>query len=210
MWGYPDVLLVNGDAIEGNQEKSGGAELITPDRNVQSNMAVEAIQQFNAKKILMTYGSKYHVSSNDAEDFEYNIAQRLGATIEGRLFFKVEKMIFDARHKIGRSAIPHGRATALLRDMAWDLIKAGDNAGPKVNIVVRSHVHYHIWVEQPKRIMFTTPALQLSRGRYGSRECSGETHWGAIRLIIKGDQIVERNIICKTLKGNAQQVIKIK
>ena len=172
-------------------------------------MAVEAIQQFNADKILMTYGSSYHVS-NDAEDFEYNIAQRLQARIEGRLFFRVEKLVFDARHKVGQSGTPAGRGTALLRTMAWDLIHAGLGTGPRVNVVVRSHTHYHIWIEQPNRIMFITPALQLSRGRYGSRQCSGETHWGAIRLIIKGDQIIERNIVCKRLTGNAQRIIKIR
>ncbi len=176
-WGAPDVLVVNGDAIEGTQSRQGGAELITSDRNVQSDMAVDCIRRWHADEILMTYGSKYHVGEQ-AEDFEYNIAQRVKATIEGRLFFMLGGMTFDVRHKVGSSSIPHGRATALIREMMWDLMKAAEDTGPKVSVVVRSHVHYHIWIEQPGRVMFTTPALQLSRGRYGARECTGETHWG--------------------------------
>jgi len=208
-WLFPDVLLVNGDAIEGNQSKQGGAELITTDRNVQCDMAVEAIKALNASQVLMTYGSKYHVSDS-AEDFEYAIAGRLQAKIGGRLYFKIEGMTLDARHKIGVSSLPQGRATALLKEMAWNLIKSADNQSPKVNVVIRSHTHYHIWIEQPNRVMFTTPSLQLSRGRYGSRECVGETHWGMMRLIIKGKEIIERNIVCKSLVGNKPQIIKVR
>jgi hypothetical protein len=208
-WAHPDILIVNGDTIEGTQSKQGGAELITADRNIQCEIAVEALQKWNAGQIFMTYGSRYHVGEQ-AEDFEYNIAKTLNATIEGRLYLNIEGMIFDIRHKLGQSVIPHGRATILLREMLWDLIKAGHDAGPKVNVVVRSHVHYHIWVEQPNQVMFTTPCLQLARGRYGSRECIGETHWGAIRLTIHKGQIIGKDINIWKLAANNPKVIRIK
>lgn len=207
-WKGPDVLVVNADCIDGNQHKSGGAELTTPDRNIQCDMAVECIEMWNAKKILMTYGSKYHVSEQ-AEDFEYLIAQRLGATIGGRLYFDVEGLVCDVRHKIGSSGIPHGRATPLLREMMWDLMKEATECGPKVRMVIRSHVHYHIWIEQPERYMFTTPALQLSRGRYGSRECTGETHWGAIELKINKGKVIGKDVEACRLLANSHPIIKI-
>lgn len=208
-WAAPDILLVNGDSIDGTQSKQGGAELITSDRNVQCQMAVDAIKRWHAKTILMTYGSKYHVGEQ-AEDFEFNIAHQVGAKIEGRLYFDVEGMIIDARHKVGSSSIPHGRATPLIREMMWNLMKAAEDVGPHVNMVIRSHVHYHLWIEQPNRIMFTTPALQLSRGRYGARECVGETHWGAIRLMIDKKQIVGKDIATWSLHGNKAKVIRIR
>ena len=157
----------------------------------------------------MVYGTTYHTGS-DAEDFEYTIAKELGAEIEGRLFFEIEGMVIDARHKVGVSSIPQGRATSLLRDMAWNLIKSVDKDEPRADIIIRSHTHYHIWIEQPKRVMFTTPALQLSRGRYGSRECIGETHWGAIRLTISNGQIVGRDINICSLHANKPKIYKIK
>jgi hypothetical protein len=207
-WGKPDILVVNGDAIEGTQKKQGGAELLTADRNVQSKMAIECIELWEAKKIFMTYGSKYHVG-DQAEDFEFNIADKLDAKIEGRLFLKVEGLTFDIRHKVGTSVIPHGRATQLLRELLWDLIKEANGTGPKIDVVVRSHAHYHIWVESPDKVAFITPALQLSRGRFGSRECQGETHWGAIRLLLHNGQIVGKDKdLCK-LHANKQAVIKV-
>lgn len=208
-WQRPDILVVNGDSIEGRQDKQGGAELLTNDRNVQSDMAVQCIQPWHAKRILMSYGTKYHVG-DQAEDFEYNIAERVKAHIEGRLFFTVEGVTFDVRHKVGSSTIPHGRATALIRELMWDLIKEAEDTGPHVNIIVRSHVHYNIMVETPTKLCFTTPALQLSRGRYGSRECSGETHWGAIRLTIDKGQVVGKDKWIWKLVSNRPKVLKIR
>ncbi len=208
-WSQPDILVANGDLIEGTQSKQGGAELITPDRNIQSEMAETSLLQWNAKKIFLTYGTRYHVGEQ-AEDFEYRIAKTLKAKIEGRLFLNIEGMTFDIRHKVGMSIVPYGRATILLRDLAWDLIREAVGTGPRVDVVVRSHVHYHIWVEQPGKIAFTTPCLQFSRGRYGSRECVGETHWGAIHLTINKGQIVGKDINICSLRANKQPIIRIK
>lgn len=208
-WRSPDILLVNGDCIDGNQPKMGGAELITCDRNTQVDIAVKCILKWDAKKILMTYGTAYH-TGNQAEDFEYSIADKCEAKIEGRLFFNVEGLTFDARHKVGSSGIPHGRATPLLKEMMWNLMKEAEETGPKIDVIVRSHVHYHLWIESGNRIMFTTPALQLSRGRYGSRECSGITHWGAIRLIVDKGQIIRKDVKIWNLLANYPQVMKIR
>lgn len=206
-WKEPDILVVNGDAIEGRQSKQGGAELITPDRNVQVDMAVYSIKEWKAKKIFMTYGSQYHVGEQ-AEDFEYSVAAHLGATIEGRLFLDIEGVNFDIRHKTGTSSSPYGRATNILRDLAWDLIKEASGTGPRIDVVVRSHAHYHILIEQSGKVAFITPALQISRGRYGSRECIGDTHWGAMRMTIHEGEVLSRDKAIVTLTANQQQVIK--
>jgi len=205
---YPDLLVCNGDMIDGNQQKAGGAELFTTDRNVQSECAIQCIAPWHAKKILMTYGTPYHTGSH--EDFEYNIASCLDAEIEGRLYFKCEGLTFDVRHKVGLSSIYHGRGTALLKEMGWDLMKEAEGMSPKVDVVVRSHVHYHVWIETGNKIMFTTPALQLSRGRFGSRECSGITNWGVIHLILDNGQIAGKDVILWNLTENKPKVMKIK
>lgn len=207
-WQKPDVLICNGDMIDGRQKKQGGAELITNDRNVQVDMATIAIKRWNAAKIFMTYGTTYH-TSGEGEDFEYTIAQQVGAEIGGRLFINIEGIMFDVRHKIGTSLIPHGRGTSLLRAMMWNLMKSADKSEPKANIIVRSHAHYHIWIEQVSRIMTITPALQISRGRYGSRECDGETHWGAIRLRIDKGNLIGKDVAIWKLKSNVLPVIRV-
>jgi len=211
-WKNPDYLLVNGDCIEGSQTRQGGAELITPDRNVQVEMAKETIELFRAKRIIMTYGTAYHTGQN-AEDFEYNLAALLRKNarvgIEGRAYFKVGGATIDARHKIGTSAIPHGRATALLREVMWSLIGDGDDGDIKADIIIRSHAHYHIWVEDSRKTAFITPGLQLKKGRYGSREMSGSIDWGAIRLTIKDGKIIEKEKDICRLNANKPKLIRI-
>lgn len=213
-WFRPDIVIANGDLIEGTQSKQGGAELITPDRNVQCDMAVECLEEWDAKEYFLTYGTKYHVGEQ-AEDFEYHIAETLRcrgrkATIEGRLFLKVEGMTLDVRHKVGTSGIPHGRATALLKEMMWDLIEEAKDNGPKVDIVIRSHAHYHILVEDPDKTMIITPGLQLKRGRYGTRECQGEIHWGALRLTIHKGKIINKEKMIWKLHANRPKIFRIK
>lgn len=213
-WYQPDILIVNGDLIEGTQSKQGGAELITPDRLVQCNMAVKCIEEWDAKRVFITYGTKYH-TGEQAEDFEYGIAEILKTkgiptTIEGRLYLNVEGVIFDIRHKVGTSSIPHGRATALMKEMMWDLIDEAKETGPKVHVVIRSHAHYHIWVEDTDKTMFITPGLQLKRGRYGSRECQGEIHWGAIRLTVDKGQITNKEKSIWKLAANRPRVFSVK
>lgn len=208
-WAEPDVLLVNGDCIEGRQDRQGGAELITNDRNVQAEMAIYCIREWRAKKILMTYGTPYHTGSQ-AEDYEYNIAKECDAKIEGKLFFELEGMTIEARHKVGRSIIPHGRAAPLMRDMMWNTLEAAEAEEPRADILIRSHVHYHLWIEEPGKIMLTTPALQLARGRFGSRECVGQVHWGAIRLLIDKGHIVGKDIKIWRLHANKPKIYRIK
>ena len=206
-WFRPDILLVNGDCIEGRQDRQGGAELMTNDRNIQAEIAEYCIAMWKAKNILMTYGTDYHTGSQ-AEDFEHTIARNLGARIGGRLFFKVEGLMIQARHKVGTSTIPHGRATALLKELMWALIREAQDGWPKVDILIRSHAHYNLWVEQPGKVALITPSLQLARGRYGSRQLSGNIHWGAIRLTLHKGQIVGRDIVCQDLIGNRPRVIR--
>lgn len=213
-WGQPDILINNGDSIDGNQSRQGGAELITTDRNVQVEMAMELLEMWKPKKLYMTYGTAYHIGSS-AEDFEYQLAERLKergvpTIIEGHLFLDIEGVTFDIRHKVATSGVFHGRATALLRELMWCLVKEANETGPKVDVVVRSHAHYHILIETPEKLAFITPALQLARGRFGSRECSGEIHWGAMRLIVDKGKVIQKDKHIWKLRANKAKIYKIK
>jgi hypothetical protein len=63
-----DILIVNGDVIEGKGERSGGVELITADRHEQVRMGRDIINYAQAKCIRILYGTRYHVGRD--EDFE--------------------------------------------------------------------------------------------------------------------------------------------
>ena len=70
-----DVLIVNGDAIDGKGKKSGSTEQITSDRQEQCLMATRCIQEIAAPKVYLTYGTGYH--TGDDEDFENEIVDHV-------------------------------------------------------------------------------------------------------------------------------------
>jgi len=201
-----DLLIVNGDAIDGDGKRSGGTELITTDRNEQAAMAVECIKGAHAKRIVMTYGTGYH--TGNCEDFETQIAEEVGAKIGSHEWIDVNDLIFDCRHHIGSSTIPHGRHTAVAKERMWNYIWSEHQEQPKGDIIIRSHVHYFSYCGGDNWIGITTPALQGMGAKYGSRRCSGHVDWGMISFDVEDK---ESWVMSKHLSRLvSQQVIPVK
>jgi hypothetical protein len=164
-----DVLLVNGDAIDGTGHRQGGVDLIEPDRLKQCDMAVEAILYAEAKTVLMTKGTFYHTGQN--LDFENIIAEKVKARkISAEETFKVNSTVFNAKHNVGRSVIFHGRATAVLREHINNLLwKEKGLFKEKADVIIRSHVHYFNFAGADGILVMTLPALSGLGSRYGAR-----------------------------------------
>ena len=60
-WSNPDVLVINGDAIDGQGRKDGGSLQWTANIEDQINHCVDLVKMWKAKKIYVIWGSKYHV-----------------------------------------------------------------------------------------------------------------------------------------------------
>jgi len=174
-----DLLIVNGDCIDGRGKRSGSTELIQVDRNKQVDMAVQCIKEANAQNIVIVRGTPYHVGKK--EEFEDSIARQVGALkIEDHGWYDVNGLIFDVKHKVGSSSIPHGRATPLSKEALWNLIWAERDEQPRADILIRSHVHYFEYRGDSSVLCMTTPALQGMGSKYGAKECSGTVDWGFV------------------------------
>lgn len=188
-----DIAIVNADCIDGRGERSGSTELLTSDRNRQCDMAVECLSHIRAKDYVMTYGTPYHVSG-DGEDFEDNIAKMLrkekgvrSVKIGSHEWVSVNGLVFDIKHKIGGSSIPHGRFTALARDQVWNQLWTLHDEQPKGQVFVRSHVHFHTYCGNRDWLAVTTPALQTMGTKYGGRQCSGMVDFGFLHFDVESD-----------------------
>lgn len=179
--GPVDVLICNGDALDGKGEKSGGNELITTDRDEQISIAKQAIELWQAKKIFIIEGTPYHTGKE--ESWESVLADLVGARFAAHEWIDVDGVIFDCRHKIGSSVIPHGRHTAPARDMLWNRLWAERGTHPNADVLIRSHVHYHTVTGDAYKTAITTPCLQ-SHSKFGSRECSGTNDLGLITFAV--------------------------
>lgn len=181
----PDVLVCNGDAIDGKGQRSGSVELITADLEEQAEMAIVCLREAKAVHYMLTYGTPYHVSA-DGQDWEGHVARELGGTIGGHEWLECEGVVFDFKHKVGSSQIPHGRHTAVARERLWNVLWAEQDLGHRAHVLVRSHVHYHDFCGDPDFLAMTTPALQGPGSIYGVRQCSGIVHFGFIEFQCEG------------------------
>lgn len=180
-----DILVCNGDLIDGKGERSGGSEQNTCDRLIQCDMAVDCINQCEPNTCIITYGTPYHTGKE--EDFERVIAGKLDMDthVEGHAFPVINGVQFDIKHHVGSSGLPHGRHTAVAKDKLWNSIwNSRDSQQPNADIIVRSHVHYHSYCGQSGWLALTTPALQGYGSAFGVRKCSGTVDIGLISFNI--------------------------
>lgn len=201
-----DCLLILGDCIDGKGGKSGGTELLTTDRYEQCQMAEKAIAEINAKHIVMVYGTPYH--TGDEEDFEGSIARHVGAKIGGHEWVDIDGVIFDLKHKIGGSTIPHGRHTAIAKEALWNMLWSEKDVSPKSDIILRGHVHYHAGAFGSDWMGMTMPALHGLGSKYGIRQCSGTVDFGIVGFQTdKGKFTWQKDI--RIIKSQASKIIKI-
>lgn len=179
--GKVDHLIVNGDNIDGQGEKSRGTELITSDCNEQADMAVRCIEEWDVKKdYYFTYGTDYHTG---AFDHENQIASHFNGTIDDQLFLDIGGFVFDVKHHMtggGGTAHPNMR-NEKLHNMLWAESGSGQ---PTADIYIRSHLHQHFMIDTPEYKATVLPALQGAKSKYGGRRCRGLVHWGILWWII--------------------------
>ena len=200
--GVFDYAIFNGDLIDGKQVKSGGLELLVTDRNKQVDMAIAIVKQVGALKNIIVRGTPYH--TGQTENFEDNVARLVGCDIFDKLVADIGGKIFDVRHKIGRSSIPHGRVAPLSRQVLWARLKA-EKTGIKADIIIRSHVHYCVSIDESGVMATTTPALQ-GYSQYGVQECDGETDYGFLIYDIYRDGRILVHKFLKEFDSNKQVI----
>lgn len=200
-----DYCVYNGDLIDGRQSKSGGMELLTNDRLEQVRMAVAIHNKINPVKSVVIRGTKYHTGKE--ENFEDDFADRINANIYDRFLGDIAGKVFDVRHKIGRSSVPSGRLNPLSRQIIWSRLR-DEKSGVKADVIVRSHVHYSVYIEESGIVAFTTPALQ-GHSVYGSQECDGEIDYGLRILDIYPDGRIVPHLFLPDLETLKPKVVEL-
>src|SRR3990167_3544645 len=117
-----DLLICNGDALEGKASRRGGTDLLTADRGEQAEMAQDALSYAKAKKYRFSYGTPYHTGTE--EDWERQLADHFGAPIGANDTVVVEGVAINYKHHIPGSNVPHPRHTAVAREHLWNMLWA--------------------------------------------------------------------------------------
>lgn len=201
-----DLLLVNGDAIDGRGEASGGTELVVRNPLHQAEMAYYCLEPWEARNVVMSYGTAYHTGK--LTDYEQALAKDLQGTIESHPFIEIEGITIDMKHKVGRSSIPHGRATPLAKERLWNTQWYIHEGQPLADIVLRSHLHYFSYYGEADWLAMILPPLQAAGTKYGARMCSNTIDWGLVEWDIDGGEYRWTPHLRK-LAANRTNVIKI-
>jgi hypothetical protein len=119
--GPVDVLVVNGDAVDGDGSKDT-IDHITTDMEDQADIAEKSIRQIKAKKIYMTYGTPFHVAGT--MKYENMIAKSLGCEIADTIYLNVNGTRFSFRHATGNAGTPYTQGTQTYKEAVRDLVTA--------------------------------------------------------------------------------------
>lgn len=167
----PDVLVLNGDIIQGTNPRDG--QLITNKTDIQQAAAYELLAPLRACCGRMYYvrGTEWH--EGKAAEFVEALAQNLDATRDPasgqwswwELYLRAGDDVLHFAHHIGTSSVPWYEATVPLRDALMQLAELNrffGSTAPNLRLMVRSHRHRYIHVSAPPDLQaLVTPAWQL-------------------------------------------------
>jgi 3',5'-cyclic AMP phosphodiesterase CpdA len=182
-----DVVVCNGDAIDGKGFKSGGNDQLTVDTPRQIDMATEFLKSIEAKQYLFTVGTGYHTGAED--DWEKCVAATFGTKVEDVAVRSVNGLIMKWRHHIGTSQNFSGRATPLMKQQEWDILWSVEDEFVRADVLVFSHAHYFQCVATRFGMAFIQPGLQgLGGSQLGSRRLGGIIDYGFMHFDVESKE----------------------
>lgn len=190
----PDILVLNGDLIDGTQYRSLGSEAVTTLVTAQKRALTELLEPLvtSVKELYVIQGTEYHDQrAGEAAD---DVARSLGAIGPHRgassweyLDLEVAGVLCSFAHHISVTTGLY-RATALDREALWAAVAGAEGKAAAAKLVVRSHAHHYLHIEYPGRHAVLTPAWQLQT-RFGRRTSLYRMipDIGAVFLTVGGD-----------------------
>jgi len=161
----PDILVINGDVIEGHQEKNLGITTVTTNLREQASAAAVILSPLVqiVKEVYFVKGTSYH--DRETSGPVDAIAKELGAVpfrkgqyTDWVLNLEIDKVIINFVHRISIASGLY-RATPPDREGIWSAL-AGISKVPAADCVVRSHVHFYCHVEHSSKHIIITPGWQ--------------------------------------------------
>jgi hypothetical protein len=166
MWPPLDLLVLNGDLIDGTQHRSDGVTLVSTSLGVQTDIAIECLRNLvaRAKKVVRTQGTAYHESFHgplEKLDEVFSIKKpktQLRCTV--RDIPLSGNCTLNVKHK------PEGegtlyRLTSVDREGLWATAAEVVHNLPKADIVVRSHLHSWAHGESMGKDIWGIPGFAL-------------------------------------------------
>lgn len=156
--GRVDVMVVNGDAVDGVNYRERGKSAWTTNLSTQVDAAADLVAMVDYKNLVVTQGSLYHVDSNISTD--YALAKVLEGKFGDDYVVKTkEGPRFHFSHQIGVSSSSwQYRSTPIARELVAAVLH--EDVFGKYHGVIRSHAHYFVMVNFGTSFGMITPGWQ--------------------------------------------------
>jgi hypothetical protein len=168
----PVAVVLNGDIMDGSQDKQKGCELAIPLHRDQVPAAVEVLKPLKDvtgdAAWLLVQGTPYH--GGVAGGTDDSLAEALGCIPypgygTGRfsreaLDLDIDGVQLNFAHGISTTTGLY-RATAIDRETLWAALAGKEGKALKSDCIVRSHMHCYLQVEHPTKHGVITPCWQL-------------------------------------------------
>ena len=195
-----DLLVVNGECIDGANVKQVGQQSWTTNLEDQMLDAKKLIEMIPYKKVLLLRGSNYH-DQVDGTNLEEVMASKLrnvqkykayggqGAT-DYFAFVEIHGKVFNFTHHIGWSRAEANRTGALAKELKGMHFQH-DTLG-RSDVAIRSHAHYFVHVEFANTHGVVTPAWKFPDGFLFKGGLAGTIpDIGAVEFRIYEDGVIE-------------------
>ena len=212
----PDLVVVNGEPIDGANKKQVGQQTWSTNLEDQMNDFIRLTKEIPHKDIMFVRGSGYHTTL-DATNFEEVLANRLNAVkyraygghgaTDDFAFIEMYGKIFNFAHHIGFNKSPAYRTTALAREMAGMHFEH-DKLG-RADFIIRSHVHYFVHIEFVNTHGILTPAWKYPDHHLFRGGLAGTTpDVGLVEIIIEpnGETVVLPHIAKIDMKAQVRHL----
>ena len=213
----PHLMVCNGEPCDGANPKQLGQQSWTTDMESQMLEFMKLMKPFKYQKLLFTRGSIYHTTLG-ATNFEEILANRMPRVMKYKAHggsgstdnyanIEANGKVFNFSHHIGFSKGLQTRAAALSREMA-NMHYEYDKLG-KVDVIVRSHVHYFCHVEFVHSHGIILPAWKYPDGHLFRGGVAGTTpDIGMVEMIVEpnGEIIVNKIVAEVDLKAKVRHI----
>lgn len=173
-----EVLVLNGDIINGQNRRESAADLTEVDPAWQQRAALELLEPIaaRAEKVYVAQGSTYH--TGEVARWEEQLAYQLGAEPDSSghyawdwLLLDIDGVRLDVAHH--QSVVMRYVTMPLEREQQFDKIIA-DWKGGSAHLIVRSHAHRYVEAHVELQQSVATASWQLQsryvrRGRLPNR-----------------------------------------
>lgn len=201
-----DILIYDGDAITGKEQKGAGTELIIPEISEQVNCASALIEEVGAQEIYMARGTEYHTTLA-GEESEDGIAKKVKAVkIGDHDYLNVRGVVFDYMHSVGGGQLPTNQFAPLARDYLISVLWSLHDEYPLANVFLRAHRHYHIDCGGPDWRAMILPGLQAS-SKFGRKHVKHVIHFGIVYFDVTDKEEWTWKSIIHPIKKARQEII---